>query len=221
MLFTFAYAFPADRDKAVAKIGHSPKSMEYEPKAFAPGPFPLPDENAAWRFTLSDLAAIGVLAALARATGLMLVFALGGMNPVSLSLRTMVITVLFIVLRMKVRRFGTLALAALVGSMTSFLAMAQGIMTLPLLLASALIAELFITYAGRNRAWAVIAGCVLMGLMDKAASLCVIFLTVREETRMAWPLAILVMTSAAGDLLALAFAPRFIRELRHAGFING
>ncbi|MDR1042003.1 MAG: MptD family putative ECF transporter S component [Deltaproteobacteria bacterium] len=184
------------------------------------GTAPPPGENAAWRFTLGDLATIGVLSALARATGLMLVFALGGMNPVSLSLRTLAITVLIIVLRMKVRRFGTLVLATLVGALTSFFAMGQGVMSLPAMLAAALLADLFITYVGRNRAWAVIVGCVLMSLMDKAASLCLMLLATREEARMMWPFAILIVTSAAGDLLALVLAPRFIRELRHAGFIN-
>jgi hypothetical protein len=171
-------------------------------------------------WSLRDLAVIGVLAALARALGLMTVFFLGGMNPVSLTLRAMIITVIFIILRLKVRAFGTLVLASLIGSLTSFFVMAQGILTLPVILLSAMIAEIFIFFPGRGKAWAIIVGTALLGLLDKAATLVPMWLAMRENPMMLWPLFIMVGVSGLGDILAAAVAPGFVKELRHAGFVN-
>ncbi|MDR2353948.1 MAG: MptD family putative ECF transporter S component [Deltaproteobacteria bacterium] len=171
-------------------------------------------------FSLRDLAVIGVLAALARALGIMTVFALGGMNPVSLTIRALLITSIFIVLRIKVQRFGTLVLATLVGSLAAFLVMAQGILTLPFMLLAALLAEYFITYVGQNRAWAIIVGTAAMSLLDKMASLTLMYLMSRENPRMLWPILLMVAISSLGDIIAIFVAPRFLKELRHAGFIS-
>ena len=172
------------------------------------------------KWSIHDLVVIGVIAALARAMGLIIVFLGGGMNPFSLTLRAMIITVLFIVLRHKVHRFGTLCLATLVGSLTSFLFMAQGIITLPLLLLSAFAAELFIVYIGKNKTLAVVLGVCFMHILDKVISLSVMYLTMRENPMMMWPLMIMIGLSVIGDILGALLAPYFIRELRHAGFIN-
>ncbi|MDR2460451.1 MAG: hypothetical protein LBE38_06690 [Deltaproteobacteria bacterium] len=167
-----------------------------------------------------DLAVIGVLAALSRALGLITVFALGGMNPLSLSLRAMIITVLFIVLRIKVRVFGTLVLATAIGSLTSFFIMARGITSLPLVLLCALIAEIIIVYIGQNKVWAIIIVTSLLGVLEKAVSLLFMYLSMREAPAMMWPIVFLTAISSIGDLIALFIAPRFVKELRHAGFIN-
>jgi hypothetical protein len=178
----------------------------------------LTKDEGSWR--LGDLAVIGVLAALARVLGLFSVFALGGMNPLSLTVRAALTTLLWIVLKRKVRRFGTLVLATLTGSMVSFLVMAQGLATLPLTLAAAFLAELLIDGPGRGRNWAVIAGTAWLGVLDKVASLGVLWLTLRERPAMLWPLFFMIAVSALGDALACLFAPRFLRELEHAGFIK-
>jgi hypothetical protein len=141
------------------------------------------------------------------------------MNPLSLALRAMITTSLFIVLRHKVQCFGTLGLAALIGSLTSFFVMAQGIITLPFLLLAAFLAEIIICYLGKNTTLAIVAGVILMQLMDKGGSLGFIYLTMRENPSLMWPLIIMISLSAVGDLLGCLSAPGLVKELRHAGFI--
>jgi hypothetical protein len=143
------------------------------------------------------------------------------MNPFSLTLRSMAMTAVLIVLRRKVRAFGTLCLATLVGSLVAFLLMAQGLMSLVPFLVAALIAELLICGPGRGSELAVILGVGLMQVLDKAASLFFMWLAMRESPAMMWPIAISVALSAIGDLLACLSAPRFLKELRRAGFLPG
>ena len=173
---------------------------------------------AGW--TIRDLVIVGILAALARALGLASVFVFGGMNPVSLALRAAIITVLYIILRHKVRHFGALMLTVLIGSLISFLVMAQAILTLPWLLMSALLAEIFICLPGRNRSASIIIGVAFMQIMERLARLALAYLAMRENPGMLWPAVLMSIPSLAGALLGCLAAPGFIKELRHAGFIN-
>ncbi|MDR1296976.1 MAG: MptD family putative ECF transporter S component [Deltaproteobacteria bacterium] len=176
------------------------------------------EKNDAW--DVKDLVVIGLMAALARALALMSVFALGGMNPVSLTVRSLIITVLYIVLRHKVRRFGVLVLTVLIGSLTSFFIMAQGIVTLPILLLGALLAEVLIVKVGRESSPAIILGVALMSLVERGAALLMVSLYFRENMNMIWPAVIMSVPGVVGMVIGCCLAPGFVKELRHASFIN-
>ncbi|MDR3204702.1 MAG: MptD family putative ECF transporter S component [Deltaproteobacteria bacterium] len=170
---------------------------------------------------IRDLVIVGLIAALARALGLISVFALGGMNPISLTVRAMIVAILYIVLLHKVRRFGALTLAILIGALTSFLIMAIGIVTLPILLLGGLAAESFISLAGRERTISIVAGVFLMTLVERAAGLFVVYLNMRESVGMIWPFLIMSVPGLCGTALGCFYAPLFIKELKRACFING
>jgi hypothetical protein len=160
------------------------------------------------------------MGALARAMGLLSVLVLGGMNPLSLTVRSTIITVIFIIVRHKVRRFGSLILVVMVGSLTSFFIMAQGIITLPITLLGALLAEIFIVYVGRERSLAIVAGVGLMSIFERAAALIFIWLNLRENLVLMLPALFMSAPGFMGTFLGCLLAPGLVKELRHASFIN-
>jgi hypothetical protein len=176
----------------------------------------------AWfaNWTIRDLVIVGILAALGRALGLVATFAFGGMNPLGLAFRGAVITVLYIILRHKVRHFGALILTMLIGSIFSFLIMAQGILALPLLLLSALAAELIIRLPGLKGTLGIILGVGFMEILTRLIRLALAYLAMRESPGMLWPVVIMSAPGLTGSLLGCLAAPKIIKELRHAGFIN-
>ncbi|MDR2441966.1 MAG: MptD family putative ECF transporter S component [Deltaproteobacteria bacterium] len=176
--------------------------------------------SSAKGWAIRDLVIIGLMGALARALGLVSVFILGGMNPLSLTVRVMIITVIYIVLRHKVRRFGVLTLAVLVGSLTSFFIMAQGIVTLPIVLLGALMAEVFIVYIGRERSLAIIVGVALMSIFERGAALIFVWLNFRENLVLMVPALFMSTPGILGAFLGCLLAPGLVKELRHAAFIN-
>jgi hypothetical protein len=128
--------------------------------------------------------------------------------------------VLYIILRHKVRHFGALVLTMLIGSLISFLVMAQAILALPWLLLAALAAELIILLPGLKSTLGIILGVGFMGIIERLARLALVYLALRENPGMLWPAVIMGAPGLAGAFLGCLAAPKFIRELRHAGFIN-
>jgi hypothetical protein len=108
----------------------------------------------------------------------------------------------------------------LIGSLFSFLIMAQGILALPWLLLAALAAELIICLPGLKGTLGIVLGVGFMEILSRLARLALAYLAFRESPGMLWPVVIMSAPGLTGSLLGCLAAPKIIKELRHAGFIN-
>ena len=86
-----------------------------------------------------ELVLIGVFAAAAKLSSLLIALAGGGMNPVSLVAKNLVFTTLLIVLLTKVPKFGTLLLFTAVSMIVSVCLMGGSLTLLPSSLVAALV----------------------------------------------------------------------------------
>lgn len=91
---------------------------------------------------------IGVFAAAAKLSSLLIALAGGGMNPVSLVAKNLVYTTLIIVLLTKVPKPGTLLLFTVISMIVSVCLMGGSLTLLPAALAGALLGELCIWLTG-------------------------------------------------------------------------
>ena len=95
-----------------------------------------------------ELVLIGVFAAAAKLSSLLIALAGGGMNPVSLVAKNLVYTTLIIVLLTKVPKPGTLLLFTVISMIVSVCLMGGSLTLLPAALAGALLGELCIWLTG-------------------------------------------------------------------------
>ena len=148
-----------------------------------------------------ELVLIGVFAAAAKLSSLLIALAGGGMNPVSLIAKNLVFTTLLIVLLTKVPKFGTLLL--------------------PSSLLAALVGELFVKLTGgETKPWAPWVAAGLYDLVSKGLSLGVSYLFMRESPQLLWTVAPIVILGYAGSLIGLWFGWKTVGELKHAGFVR-
>jgi energy-coupling factor transport system substrate-specific component len=165
---------------------------------------------------------IGLFSAAAKASSLMLALAGGGMNPVTLILKSAVHSALLVVLLAKVPKTGTLTLANLVGMLLSFLLMGQHIISLPAILLGTILVEAAVRLAGglSKRPWLAVPMLAASELLVRAVNVLVSYLTVREQPGLIVMVIAVSAASYVGILLGLAGGVRMAGELRHAGLIQ-
>ena len=96
------------------------------------------------RWEPRELVLIGVFAAAAKLSSLLIALAGGGMNPISLLGKNLVYTTLMIVLLTKVPKLWTLTLFTVVSMLVSVLLLGGSLTLLPAALTGALLGELFV-----------------------------------------------------------------------------
>ncbi|MDR1309157.1 MAG: MptD family putative ECF transporter S component [Deltaproteobacteria bacterium] len=173
-------------------------------------------------FETRELVAIGLFSAAAKASSLMLALVGGGMNPLTLILKSAVQSALLVVLLAKVPKTGTLTLSNLIGLLLSFLLMGQHVISLPVILAGTMAVELAAWLCGglARRPWLAIPMLAASELATRLINVAVSFLGVREQPGL---MAMVIAVSAfsyLGILLGLVGGVRMTRELRHAGLIQ-
>lgn len=178
--------------------------------------------NGRGLFETRELVTIGLFSAAAKASSLMLALAGGGMNPVTLILKSAVHSALLVVLLAKVPKTGTLTLANLVGMLLSFLLMGQHIISLPAVLLGTILVEAAVRLAGglSKRPRLAVPMLAASELLVRAVNVLVSYLTVREQPGLIVMVIAVSAASYVGILLGLAGGVRMAGELRHAGLIQ-
>ena len=119
-----------------------------------------------------ELVLIGVFAAAAKLSSLLIALAGGGMNPVSLIAKNLVYTTLVIVLLTKVPKPGTLLLFTLISMIVSICLLGGSLTLLPAAFAGAMAGEIFMWLTGgTKRLWAPWVGVAVYDLVSKGLSL--------------------------------------------------
>ena len=168
-----------------------------------------------------ELVVIGVFAAAAKVSTLLVALAGGGMNPVSLLLKNLIYTTLLVVMLYRVRKAGTLLLFSLVSMLVSALLLGASITLLPAILLGALMAEAFVALGGGySRAWGPVLAVGVFDIASRVCSLGISWLFMRENPSLlmaAVPVVILGYLWAAAGLFTGYNA---VKELRHAGIVR-
>lgn len=159
-----------------------------------------------------ELVLIGVFAAAAKLSSLLIALAGGGMNPVSLVAKNLVFTTLLIVLLTKIPKAGTLLLFTAVSMIVSVCLMGGSLTLLPAALLGALVGELFVKLTG--------GAAGMFDVTGKGASLIVSYLFLRESPQLMSVIIPIVLLGYAGSLAGLWFGWKTVGELRHAGFVR-
>lgn len=173
------------------------------------------------RWEARELVLIGVFAAAAKLSSLLIALAGGGMNPVSLVAKNLVYTTLMIVLLTKVPKAGTLLLFTAVSLLVSICLMGGSVTLLPAVVLGALLGELAVLASGGTKTpWAPWVGVGVYDLVGKALSLGVSFLFMRESPALMTVIVPVVLVGYLGSVGGLWFGHKTVGELRHAGFIR-
>ncbi len=176
-------------------------------------------KNISWQ--VSDLVVIGVFTALIKATALLITFAGGGMNPITLIVKNCVFTTLLVVLLYKVRRFGVLLLFTLVSAIVSLLLMGSGITLLPAMLLAGLFAEgLVFLCGGYTKTPALLLGVATYDILSKGLALGFSWLVMREQPELLLTVSVMILIGYVGSIIGLGGGVAFVRELRHAGIVH-
>lgn len=173
------------------------------------------------RWGARDLVVIGVFAATAKLSTVLIAMVGGGMNPVSLLLKNVVFTTLLVIMLYKVRQPGTLSLFVIVSALVNFLLLGGNVTLIPPMLAAALASEAvmkFVKSLGLKGAvfWGV--GC--FDFLSKGLSLAVSYLMMRESPALMAVVLPIVLIGYAGSLIGLYTGYRSMKELRHAGIVR-
>ncbi len=168
-----------------------------------------------------ELVVVGVFAAAAKVSTLLVALAGGGMNPVTLILKNLIFTTLLVVMLYKVRKPGVLLLFVTVNVLFGMLLMGVSVTLLPPMLLAGLLAEGAAAAAGgmRGRSGPLVAAAAY-DLLFRCMSLAVSWLALRETPGMlvaAVPIVALGYLGAVGGLFTGVNA---VRELRHAGIVR-
>lgn len=168
-----------------------------------------------------ELCLVGVFAAAAKLSSLLIALAGGGMNPVSLIAKNLVFTTLMIVLLTKVPKLGTLTLFTIVSMIVSVCLLGGSLTLLPAALAGALAGELFVwILGGAKKPWAPWVAVGVYDLMSKGLSLGVSYLFLRESPQLMVVIIPIVLCGYLGSLAGLWFGWKTVGELKHAGFVR-
>jgi energy-coupling factor transport system substrate-specific component len=173
-------------------------------------------------FETSDLVTIGLFAAGAKASSLFLALVGGGMNPLTMILKSAVYAALLVLLLAKVPKTGALTLANLVGALLAFYFLGQAMVTIPALVVGTLIVEIFIKAIGglEKKPGLVILTVGLSELMIRFINLAISYIMVREQPNLLIMVIIVVAFSYVGILLGLVGGYYMTKELRHAGLLQ-
>ena len=184
-------------------------------------------ESSSWlrrfgdRWGARDLVVIGVFAATAKLSTVLIAMVGGGMNPVSLLLKNVVFTTLLVIMLYKVRQPGTLSLFVIVSALVNFLLLGGNVTLIPPMLAAALVSEAVMKFV-KSLGWkgAVFWGVGCFDFLSKGLSLAVSYLMMRESPALMAVVLQIVLIGYAGSLIGLYTGYRSMKELRHAGIVR-
>lgn len=173
------------------------------------------------RWGARDLVVIGVFAATAKLSTVLIAMVGGGMNPVSLLLKNVVFTTLLVIMLYKVRQPGTLSLFVIVSALVNFLLLGGNVTLIPPMLVAALVSEAVMKFV-KSLGWkgAVFWGVGCFDFLSKGLSLAVSYLMMRESPAMMAVVLPIVLIGYAGSLIGLYTGYRSMKELRHAGIVR-
>ena len=173
------------------------------------------------RWGARDLVVIGVFAATAKLSTVLIAMVGGGMNPVSLLLKNVVFTTLLVIMLYKVRQPGTLSLFVIVSALVNFLLLGGNVTLIPPMLAAALVSEAVKKFV-KSLGWkgAVFWGVGCFDFLSKGLSLAVSYLMMRESPALMAVVLPIVLIGYAGSLIGLYTGYRSMKELRHAGIVR-
>ena len=173
------------------------------------------------RWGARDLVVIGVCAATAKLSTVLIAMVGGGMNPVSLLLKNVVFTTLLVIMLYKVRQPGTLSLFVIVSALVNFLLLGGNVTLIPPMLAAALVSEAVMKFV-KSLGWkgAVFWGVGCFDFLSKGLSLAVSYLMMRESPALMAVVLPIVLIGYAGSLIGLYTGYRSMKELRHAGIVR-
>ena len=173
------------------------------------------------RWGAHDLVVIGVFAATAKLSTVLIAMVGGGMNPVSLLLKNVVFTTLLVIMLYKVRQPGTLSLFVIVSALVNFLLLGGNVTLIPPMLAAALVSEAVMKFV-KSLGWkgAVFWGVGCFDFLSKGLSLAVSYLMMRESPALMAVVLPIVLIGYAGSLIGLYTGYRSMKELRHAGIVR-
>ena len=172
------------------------------------------------RWGARDLVVIGVFAATAKLSTVLIAMVGGGMNPVSLLLKNVVFTTLLVIMLYKVRQPGTLSLFVIVSALVNFLLLGGNVTLIPPMLVAALVSEAVMKFV-KSLGWkgAVFWGVGCFDFLSKGLSLAVSYLMMRESPALMAVVLPIVLIGYAGSLIGLYTGYRSMKELRHAGIV--
>ena len=184
-------------------------------------------ESSSWlrrfgdRWGARDLVVIGVFAATAKLSTVLIAMVGGGMNPVSLLLKNGVFTTLLVIMLYKVRQPGTLSLFVIVSALVNFLLLGGNVTLIPPMLAAALVSEAVMKFV-KSLGWkgAVFWGVGCFDFLSKGLSLADSYLMMRESPALMAVVLPIVLIGYAGSLIGLYTGYRSMKELRHAGIVR-
>ncbi len=186
-----------------------------EPYVSTPEPIPAPSSGLrallGGNLNASDLVFIGVFAAAAKLSAIVIALAGGGINPLALVAKNLIVAVLLVVLLTKVNKRGTLFICMVVSSIVGSLLSGTAVMLAPGAIVGAFVGEFF-----WQRPW--IAVC-MSELTAKASALAAAWVVLRESPALFNVVLPVVLIGAAGTFLGLWLSRSTVRELRHAGFL--
>lgn len=173
------------------------------------------------RWGARDLVVIGVFAATAKLSTVLIAMVGGGMNPVSLLLKNVVFTTLLVIMLYKVRQPGTLSLFVIVSALVNFLLLGGNVTLIPPMLVAALVSEAVMKFV-KSLGWkgAVFWGVGCFDFLSKGLSLAVSYLMMRESPALMAVVLPIVLIGCAGSLIGLYTGYRSMKELRHAGIVR-
>ena len=173
------------------------------------------------RWGARDLVVIGVFAATAKLSTVLIAMVGGGMNPVSLLLKNVVFTTLLVIMLYKVRQPGTLSLFVIVSALVNFLLLGGNVTLIPPMLVAALVSEAVMKFV-KSLGWkgAVFWGVGCFVFLSKGLSLAVSYLMMRESPALMAVVLPIVLIGYAGSLIGLYTGYRSMKELRHAGIVR-
>lgn len=168
-----------------------------------------------------ELVLLGVFAAAAKVSTLLVALAGGGMNPVTLMAKNCLFTTLMLVLLFKLRKPGVLLLFIVVNMLVSLLLLGGTVsLLLPMFLSALLSEGLMAAGGGIRRFWGPFMGVAAYDILSKIMSLGVSWFMMRENPAMFYMALPLIAIGYVGALAGLFFGKRAVKELRHAGFIT-
>ncbi|MDR2302933.1 MAG: MptD family putative ECF transporter S component [Deltaproteobacteria bacterium] len=178
--------------------------------------------NGRGLFETRELVTIGLFSAAAKASSIMLALIGGGMNPLTLILKSAVQSALLVVLLAKVPKSGTLTLSNAIGMLLSFLLMGQHVISFPAVLLGTITVELLAHFLGglARRPWLAIPMIASSELLVRVINVGVSYLGVREQPGLLAMVLIVSAFSYLGILLGLAGGLKMTKELRRAGLIQ-
>lgn len=168
-----------------------------------------------------DLVLLGIFAAAAKVSTLLVALLGGGMNPVTLLAKNCLFTILLLVLLCKLRKPGALGLFIAVNMLISLFFMG-GTLTLlvPMLVGAGLGESAMLLAGGARRPWSPFLGAAVYDLTSKILSLGMSWLMMRENPAMLYMAVPIVALGYLGSLFGLWAGGRAVKELRHAGFVS-